>query len=468
MAIYSNQFPSSTAVMQDVLASFNLGQNTLTMALPLSRFVELSDVANATGVVPEEIAQRPLDRPHATGLAIYILKGLLHAVRAKEMEQGRDTTTIDRLLTHMGDRRHYSLQPVVVNIPCTIEDLKPVAIKDGNGQEVLWRIALPMGLVMWVVDGQHRRFAMNLLIEFLKFVTNNRAYPKKGSLYPAAKSDELSPEESLIWRSVNQYALNCTVAVEAHLNLDVDEQRQLFHDLNNLGKKVAAGMAFDFDASNPINNFIKEVLSDDDDGEGLLGAAIHEKDVTDWSKHDGSIARKDVVAVCSILFLNKTNPRSATPLHVAQMEEHARRFWMEVSRIPHFGEDQAKLHTVAAQPVVLKALAKLTYDFAKGRKTDREHLERLLNGITTIDFSHQNLMWDYYSMTPEQRRTKVPGLADYLPTDEGNRDIGSRDESGRMRFGAKHNDIFPLIGDMIRWRLGLPSRHAEEDEAEAA
>ena len=27
-----------------------------------------------------------------------------------------------------------------------------------------------------------------------------------------------------------------------------------------------------------------------------------------------------------------------------------------------------------------------------------------------------------------------------------------------MRFGAKHNDIFPIIGDMIRWKLGLLSR----------
>jgi hypothetical protein len=27
-----------------------------------------------------------------------------------------------------------------------------------------------------------------------------------------------------------------------------------------------------------------------------------------------------------------------------------------------------------------------------------------------------------------------------------------------MRFGAKHNDIFPIIGDMIRWKLNLPKR----------
>jgi hypothetical protein len=30
-----------------------------------------------------------------------------------------------------------------------------------------------------------------------------------------------------------------------------------------------------------------------------------------------------------------------------------------------------------------------------------------------------------------------------------------------MRFGAKHNDIYPILGDMIRWKIGLPNRHAK-------
>ena len=252
------------------------------------------------------------------------------------------------------------------------------------------------------------------------------------------------------------------------MDLTVEEQRQLFHDLNNLGKKVPSGISFDFDSSNPINNFIKEVLIE----ERVLGAPVSEKDVTDWAKHDGAMARKDIVAVCAILFLNKTNAKTATPLHVTHMEEVARRFWERISAIPNFGEPQAKLRTVAAQPVMLKALAKLAYDFARGRKANQDHLERLLEGIDEIDFSHENAMWDYYVLTPEERARKLPGLDAYLPDDDGNRDIGSRDEAGRMRFGAKHNDIYPILGDMIRWRLDLPLRRAdgieEDDEAAAA
>ena len=61
----------------------------------------------------------------------------------------------------------------------------------------------------------------------------------------------------------------------------------------------------------------------------------------------------------------------------------------------------------------------------------------------------------------EEDRIKygIDKMAEYLPDIEtGNRDIGSFDGKW-MRFGSKHNDIFPIIGDMIRWKLGLPSRH---------
>jgi hypothetical protein len=37
------------------------------------------------------------------------------------------------------------------------------------------------------------------------------------------------------------------------------------------------------------------------------------------------------------------------------------------------------------------------------------------------------------------------------------KDIGRFDQ-GKMRFGTAHNDIYPVIGDMIRWKLHLPPR----------
>jgi DNA-sulfur modification-associated len=168
------------------------------------------------------------------------------------------------------------------------------------------------------------------------------------------------------------------------------------------------------------------------------------------------------VAVSAILFLNKTNVSGAIPSVVEDRRDVALRFWKEVNKIKDFGAEGAKEKTIAAQPVVLKALAKLTYDFAFGKGQSEANLEKLLNGISKIDFSHKNPTWRYYDLIPEDReRYAVKGLNQYLPADtEGkNRDIGKYDEhAGVMRFGSKHNDIFPILGDMIRWKLGLPNR----------
>jgi len=86
---------------------------------------------------------------------------------------------------------------------------------------------------------------------------------------------------------------------------------------------------------------------------------------------------------------------------------------------------------------------------------------RLLDGITDIDYAHKNPMWQYFEMSEHQRAENgISELGQYLPVEDTdvNRDMG-KFQGGFMRFGAKHNDIYPLIGDMIRWKLQLPSRH---------
>jgi hypothetical protein len=139
--------------------------------------------------------------------------------------------------------------------------------------------------------------------------------------------------------------------------------------------------------------------------------------------------------------------------------------WHQILEIPGFGDAHAKEKTVAAQPVVLKALAKLVYDlnFNNRRPENSQMLfDQLLERIAEVDFSHKNPMWNYYALSDEERaKSGLTGLAEYLPEDVAgvNRDVGSL-QSGFMRFGAKHNDIFPILADMIRWSTGLPSRRA--------
>lgn len=240
-----------------------------------------------------------------------------------------------------------------------------------------------------------------------------------------------------------------------HLGLNIDEERQLFHDLNNLGKKVDRNLALKFDSSNPINSFIKEHLIEE------LGIKVSEVEQKDWSKDDGTLLLKDMSAINAILLLNKTNISTATP-DVKEKFPIAKQFWESVKSIDGFGEEQGKEKTVAMQPVVLKALSKLVYDFKFNRKTTENsdvYYHTLLEGISTLDFSHSNEIWQYYLMSPERRAELFPGADKYLPDEEsGNRDIGSLN-AGLFRFGSKHNDIYPIIGDMIRYKLGLPSRH---------
>jgi hypothetical protein len=179
-----------------------------------------------------------------------------------------------------------------------------------------------------------------------------------------------------------------------------------------------------------------------------------------------AISRKDLVSINARLFLNKTNISGATPAIVDFRKEVATKFWVTISNLPNLGLVGAKMKTVAAQPVVLKAIAKLTYDFAFGKKSDEINLGKLLGGVKNIDFSHSNPMWRYYQLSDDDRTSfGLIELKEFLPDDgEGvNRDMGQYDKVAEtMRFGAKHNDIFPLIGDMIRWKLGLPSRKKVE------
>jgi hypothetical protein len=348
-----------------------------------------------------------------------------------------------------------------------LESLEPSWHKTDLGDKVAMRVSIPHSVVMWVIDGQHRRWAMAHVVEFLRHVQHHQAYPKKGSLFPYnGNGPAVSKDVLPLWRECLQIALtHCTVTVEAHVNLTAAQQRQLFHDLNNLGKRVEAGTAFGFDNSNPVNLFIKNHLIESSDP----GLKVVDKDIVDWSEHDGSIARKDIVAVNAILFLNKTNVRGATPPKVAKMEATAMRYWRAVKTIPGFGEAGAKQKTVAAQPVVLKALAKLVYDFSVGKWADTEQLDDLVEGISSMDFSHENRIWRYYTLDEQGRDAEFPGLKDFLPPDaDGNRDIGSVDENGMMRFGAKHNDIYPIIGDMVRWKLNLPNRHVKGEPEIAA
>jgi hypothetical protein len=455
-----------------VFIGHNLGNRTFLMQMPMHEFFGMSEVANDAGRDGDTVAQRKLDPAHATKLAAYILKGLISAAIDRRAILNRPLSDdLNEIMSRLGRQPYMAVQPLVVNIrACDPKgaDIRGDRMIDRRTEETAaFKIFLAQRHVLWVIDGQHRRKAMQLIFDFLDYVRNTRTYPKKGNLLNGKDGLPVTAGEIIAWEECFEVARTyCTVLIEVHLGLSPPEERQLFHDLNRLGKKVDTNLALQFDSSNPINLFIKERLIDQ------LGLTVIESDVKNWEDDEGGISRKDLVGVNALLFLNKTNISGATPPLVEGKTDTAYRFWTAVQAIPGFGESQARSKTVAAQPVVLKALAKLVYDFKfSNRRPENGELmtEELLSRITDIDFSHDNPMWRYYDMTPEMRLTNgLSGLDTYLPDLEtGNRDVGSY-QSGSMRFGAKHNDIHPIIGDMIRWKLGLPSRRPTTPLSHAA
>lgn len=460
----------------NVLTGINLGNNTFLLNIPMHQFFEMSAVANQQGLADQGIdgpvAQRKLDPAHAQKLAQYILKGLVNTVIGRHKATGGDIPpALLAIQKKLGKQPYMSLQPIVAN-------LRPPFCSEGGGG-LRWQELTPGVItvwlgdnnVLWVIDGQHRRYALDLVFEFLSDIKRKHEYPKRPNLFPYEKGEGMSSEELAIWMEVYEVArTGCRIMVEVHLGLDPDQERQLFHDLNSLGKKVENSLAFAFDSSNPINLFIKDELVDGK----LIEAEVVEKDIVDWHNDPGAIAWKDLTGINALLFLNKTNINGAQPGQVEERKEVAREFWETINHIENFGKPQARKKTVAAQPVVLKAFAKLVYDFAFGRDRNEQLVSQLFAGLPKLNLSHQDPMWRYYELNSVERNSfGLAGLAEYLPSDQiegdsgvgANRDIGRFDPTDQvMRFGAKHNDIYPLIGDMIRWRLGLPSRHSSVSE----
>ncbi|MCR6662921.1 MAG: DNA sulfur modification protein DndB [Luteimonas sp.] len=453
----------------NVFIGHNLGHRVFTMSIPFRKFKEISAVANDREAGP--LAQRPLNEEHAKKLAVYMVKGLISAAKMRRIAANHPVPEIfDELIQVLGKQPYFSLQPLV----CNIRNVPPGGSGEGGirgdrnedkktGETASFKVFLSERHTLWVVDGQHRRHAADMAMTFLETVRKEGKYPGKGAVLFPEKGKPVSEAEMLVWNEAYEAARQfATLTVEVHLGLDIEQERQLFHDLNRLGKKVDASLAFQFDGSNPITLFIKDKLS------GELGIALTDHEPKDWSQDTGAILLKDAVAINAIAFLNKGNVSGATPAVIEPREQVVIDLWGKINEIPDFGSHQAKEKTVAAQPVVLKAMAKIAYDlnFSNRRPENSDELyHQFLERLPSVDFSHENPMWNYYGLTQGKRLDAgLDGLADYLPEEvQGvNRDIGSK-QGDFMRFGAKHNDIFPILGDMLRWATGLPSRRTSAD-----
>lgn len=454
------------------LVGENLGSLTLKLSLSLRQFIDISWVANRTNnaanaqFADEAVAQRNLIPGHAKALAQYTLMGLVNAqLREIKSKGGQIAPAIEKLASYLPSGPYAALQPIVCNIrQCLFGggDITIASITDRNDTPTgVYRVSLSQKHLLYVVDGQHRREGFDYVLDFLKDVTRTYKYPKKGIFIPPNYSDELiSESEHDFWQKILETALiKSTIAVEVHLGLSGEQEQQMFVDLNARAKPLQVSFVNSFDHSDPLNKYINEILV----GEEIIQPPS-DADQSDWHHDTGQLKRKDLLQVCSLLFNGKTSSTLITPALVSERADFGRKFWKSIASVPDFGTKGARSKTVLQQTVVQKGIAKLAYDLGYGTRTlqNHPHLAELFSAIpsNSLDFSHTNEIWRALFMTKGERAAAFPGIENFVFVPDGtNLDAGNWDDANHwVRYGSRHNDVYPRIGDLIRFKLGFNPR----------
>ena len=455
---------SRTTINAPVLAGFNLDNRTLSATMKMETFREISEVANEiriieTGGDSSLIAQRPLNLKHARSLALYMLRGMVSAVKRDWSEQKRPIPDdLEDVLQELGEGPYQGLQPFTGNIRECEPQGADLDIEERQGQMILH---LRHGQMIFVIDGQHRRTAYDILTNWLREILQGGKYVRRGLYVPERDDLGLTGDELSIWSTVIELARShFTVDVTIHLGLRPDQERQLFHDLNNLGKKPDAALAQAFDQANPVSIYIRKNIE-----ESKLLGDIRIADT--GSKKGGkgpetqspTIYRDDLATANALLFAGATNPASVTTQAVNPHCDFADRFWTTLSSQPNFGVRDWARFTLLAEPVMIKALAALVYSFHGSREVNHEIRDQLLADLAAgkIDFSPENPLWALYFKTDAERAEEDASLVDYLTPDAARKSYAVLREQ-RYDFASNTRDIARYLGDLIRWKLKLPPR----------
>ena len=450
-----------------VLTGFNMGNRTLSLTLTMEQFRENSDVANEARIVEMngdrgDIAQRPLDEKHAKAIALYMLRGLLVSVRQQWLADDRHVPDeLEDLLSDLGEGPYQGLQPFTGNIRHCAPGGADLDIEQRPDGKLV--IFLRQGQLIYVIDGQHRRHAYEIMISWLKELMASSRYKKRGGVYIPDEREELglTQAELEVWAAVLEMARShFTVDVTVHLGLKPGQEKQLFHDLNNLGKKPDAALAQAFDQANPVTVFVRKVI----EGEDLLGGIV----ISDQGSKKGrkkeveetaTIYRDDLVSSNALLFAGKTNQAGVSANTVSLHSDYGRRFWKAVASQDHFGEEGWEGKTLLSEPVMIKALAALAFTFHGSREENHALRDKLLAALEarTIDFGHKDPLWSIYFKDDAEREAEDPKLAIYLTPDAGRKGYAFW-QGDHLSFAQNTRDIFRYLGDLIRWKLDLPPR----------
>jgi len=438
--------------------ALNLGANTMVTSLDIGSFLLQSMVGNDPLKGP--VTQRKPDMGHAQKMAIFIFKGLVNYTLDRYRQANRDIPSeIDLIGRYLGSQPYYAWAPVVASIRDDVHNIGVEVVAGDEGEVIL---KLRSNQMLWVIDGQHRRIAWKIVLDYVNQLIRDRKYTKSGGLVPA-ELKQVADDALLFWHeALAYYSERFSITIDLHFGLTTEQEKQLFHDLNNLQKTVAASQAQAFDQSNPINIFTHRLI------EHELFAEVKDR-VTfdgrvDWE--DSAWIKLDTLnAINARLLMNKTTISGAKPVEINDREDAAWSFWEAVTKIPSiFNRNES----VAAQPALLKALARVYFELTWGRGADAAVAESFLENIPRIDFSHNNPLWNIEQLTDEEVAAH-DGLAPFLPENWREKSVGGKID-GIIRFGMRHNESILVLPGVIRYLAKLPpstpsTRKTGRDEA---
>jgi hypothetical protein len=394
---------------------YNQGSGTFTGRLTLEQLADLTVVHNRkwaqeAGESLDQVTQREIIDAHATGLAAFMLQGLIDATIKRSKGDLALAPLVDQIKAmqdKIGVSMHYGLPPVTLVLPRQ-PDIIP--LHDGNAQVVGHRMIVPAGVFFYVADGQHRREAARRVRSFLNEVISSRRVTKSSKFFPCSEGP-IGVEEIEAWGAIQETFRGWTVVCyEAHLGLNVDQARQMFTNYNCHVKPVKAELNLEFDQSNPINRFGKEWIWEE---------------LKQTNCPSSKLDLRQVAAINGFLFLGKPTIKSA-PFNVTDLLPTAKEFWTTVMKSPEWQREGSLLREVP----VLKALAKAWFYCFIAKRNKRE------DKTTALRAYIRSTVFDKAWME------SVPRLSTHT--------VASAGEPG-FRFSPAHNDI---VGVLVPHVLG--------------
>jgi hypothetical protein len=397
--------------------SNNLGAITLTTSIDVGTFLNQSLVGNdpAAG----HVTQRPLNKPHAIGMAAFNLSALINYT-AKDVES-KGAVVPDEVLevfAHLSPKSYYAWAPLVCSVRTDFSQVLASQLPTGE-----YSVKLRPDQILWVVDGQHRRKGLEYTRDWLVQMTTERKYPRLKDAFPVGMKN-VGDDALLFWRkALEKFTAEFSVTSEVHFGMTINQEQQLFYFLNDLSRSVPSAIAQAFDKDNAINMFSRTLVND-----LIPEGLVSEKGQVDWDDKEW-IRLDSLNTVNARLLLNHGNIDNAKSSVVAPRVEDGKAFWEAVLSIPNV-TDRSK--SLAAQPAMLKAIAKCFYDLKWARGSGRKALpidtaDKFLAALPSVDFSHGNFQF--------RGVTKA---------------TGSLYPDGTWRFAPTHNEIVPILASTLR------------------